>query len=309
MRKGELSVEDSATKKKFRFKGERTASTLVIVGVLAVYVVSIHLNIHWLYTTITALVAAAICYELIHVVGCESKLLFGLSMAVSAGYVFTVGFHITIPHFQVILSFYLLLLLTLAVLDHRRIRFLHAIMAFFASVCVTYALSCFIRLNDLPYLNGRFTHLEGLFLFWLSFTCSWVTDVFAFLVGRKIGKHKMTPVISPKKSWEGAVFGTLITAAINVLVLLGYTLVATKLMGRSMFWMESPIKYLYIIPVSVLLSVVGMFGDLSASLLKRNLGIKDFSNLLPGHGGIVDRFDSCLFVLPVLYGIFSLIYG
>ena len=182
-------------------------------------------------------------------------------------------------------------------------------MAFFSSVCVTYSLSCFIRLNDLAYLNDRFTHLEGLFLFWLSFTCSWVTDVFAFLVGRKIGKHKMCPGISPKKSWEGAIFGTLITAAINVLVLVGYTHVAVYLMGRTAFWMESPLKYLYIIPISIVLSVAGMFGDLSASVLKRNVGVKDFSNLLPGHGGIVDRFDSCLFVLPTLYGIFSLIYG
>ena len=302
-------MEDSAKKKKFHFKGERTRSTLIIVSVLAVYVFSIHLNVHWLYTAITALVAAAICYELIHVVGGESKLLYGFSMAVSVGYVFCVGFHVHLPHIPVLLSFYMMLLLALAVLHHKRIHFLHAVMAFFASICVTYALSCFIRLNDLPYLNGRFTHLEGLFLFWLSFTCSWVTDVFAFLVGRKIGKHKMTPGISPKKSWEGAIFGTLITAAINVLVLLGYTLVATKLMGRTVFWMESPLKYLYILPISVLLSIVGMFGDLSASLLKRNLGIKDFSNLLPGHGGIVDRFDSCLFVLPTLYGIFSLIYG
>ncbi|MBQ7597823.1 MAG: phosphatidate cytidylyltransferase [Clostridia bacterium] len=303
-------MEDSVKKKgKFHFKGERTRSTLIIVAVLAVYVVSIHLNIHWLYTIITALVSAGVTYELVHAVGAESKLLFGVSIAVSAAYVVTVGFHIRLPHPMVLLSFYVMLLLALTVLNHRRIQFIHAAMAFFASICAPYALSCFIRLNDLPYLNGRFTHLEGLFLFWLSFTCSWVTDVFAFLVGRKIGKHKMCPGISPKKSWEGAIFGTLITAAINVLVLLGYTLVATKLMGRTSFWLDTPLKYLYVVPLSVALSVVGMFGDLALSVLKRNVGIKDFSNLLPGHGGIADRFDSCMFVLPTLYGIFSLIYG
>ena len=68
-------------------------------------------------------------------------------------------------------------------------------------------------------------------------------------------------------------------------------------------------KYLYIVPISCVLSVVGMFGDLAASVLKRNAGLKDYSNLLPGHGGIMDRFDSTLFVLPVLYGIYALIYA
>ncbi len=302
-------MEDSAKKKKFHFKGERTRSTLIIIGVLAVYVLSIHLNVTWLYTTVTALVSAAACYELVHAIGGHSRLLIGMSMGFSVLYVFAVGFHILLPHVNVLLSFYAIALLILTVVHHQRIEFMHAAMAFFSSVCVTYSLSCFIRLNDLAFLNDRFTHLEGLFLFWLSFTCSWVTDVFAFLVGRKIGKHKMCPGISPKKSWEGAIFGTLITAAINVLVLVGYTHVAVYLMGRSMFWMESPLKYVYIVPISVVLSVAGMFGDLSASVLKRNVGVKDFSNLLPGHGGIVDRFDSCLFVLPTLYGIFSLIYG
>ncbi|MBR5438141.1 MAG: phosphatidate cytidylyltransferase, partial [Clostridia bacterium] len=70
---------------------------------------------------------------------------------------------------------------------------------------------------------------------------------------------------------------------------------------------ESAMKYVYIIPISVVLSLVSMVGDLSASVLKRNFGIKDYSQLLPGHGGIMDRFDSCTFVLPVLYGIVSLI--
>ena len=303
-------MEDSANeKKKFHFKGERTRSTLIIVGVLTVYVLSIHFNIHWLYTAITALVAAAVCYELIHIVGGESKVLFGVAMAFTAGYVCTVGFHVKLPHYGVLVSFYVMAMLALTVIHHKRIRFLHTVMALFASLAVSYSLSCFIRLNDLPYLNGRFTHLEGLFLFWISFTCSWVTDVFAFLVGRKIGKHKMTPGISPKKSWEGAIFGTLITAAINVIVLVGYSHIATNLMGRSFFWLDTPLKYLYVVLLSIGLSVVGMFGDLSASVLKRNLGVKDFSNILPGHGGLVDRFDSCLFVLPTLYGIFSLIYG
>ena len=94
-----------------------------------------------------------------------------------------------------------------------------------------------------------------------------------------------------------------------MIVLVGYTHIATNVMGYAYFMMESNIKYLYVFLISCALSIVSMFGDLAASVLKRNVGIKDYSNLLPGHGGIMDRFDSCTFVLPVLWGIYSFIYG
>ena len=296
-------------KGKFHMKEGRAKSTLIIVGVLTVYVLSVHFNIRIIYTLLTALVAARATYELIQAVGGRSKILFTVACLFSAAYVFTVGYHIAVPHLPVVISFYVLLMLILAVVFNQTIEYLHAVMALFGSVCVTYALSIFIRLNDLPYLNDRFTHLEGLYLFWIAFICSWVTDAFAFIVGRKCGKHKMCKRISPKKSWEGAVGGVLITAAINVIVLVGYTHIATNVMGYAYFMMGSNIKYLYVFLISCALSIVSMFGDLAASVLKRNVGIKDYSNLLPGHGGIMDRFDSCTFVLPVLWGIYSFIYG
>ena len=302
-------METKAKKEKFHFKGSRTKSTLIIVAVLAVYVLSVHFNIRAVYTLLTALVTARATYELIHAVGGRSKVLFTVACLFSAAYVVTVGYHIAVPHIPVVISFYVLLLLILTVALNQSIQFIHTVMAIFGSVCVTYSLSIFIRLNDLPYLNARFTHLEGLYLFWIAFICSWVTDAFAFLVGRKFGKHKMSKHISPKKSWEGAIGGVLITAAINVIVLVGYTHIATNVMGYAYFMLESNIKYLYVFLISCALSIVSMFGDLAASVLKRNVGIKDYSNLLPGHGGIMDRFDSCTFVLPVLWGIYSFIYG
>ena len=295
--------EKNHKKEKFHFKGERTRSTLIIASSLIVYLLTLHFNLRIGYTLITALVSARGTYELIHVVGGKSKALFAVACSVSVLYTFSVGYHIAIPHFGIFVSFYALLLLCMAVALNQSIKYLDAVMALFGSVGLTYALSCAIRLNDLPYLGERFTHLEGLYLFWLAFGCAWLTDVFAFLVGRKIGKHKMSPHISPKKSWEGAVFGTLITLALNEGILFVYSLIAIKGMGYDYFITQSNIKYVYLIPVSIVLSVVGMFGDLSASVLKRNVGVKDFSNLLPGHGGILDRFDSCTFVLPTLYGI------
>lgn len=292
--------------KKPRFKGERTRSTIIITAALIVFLAAIIADFAVGYTLIVAAVSAAATYELTKAVGAKSKILFAIACAVSALSVCAVGFKISIANLPVIYSFYVLAVLSVTVVFNKEIKYEHAVMAVFSSVAVPYSLSCFIRLNNIADINPNYTHLEGIYLVMMAFSCSWLTDVFAFLVGRKIGKHKMTPNISPKKSVEGAVFGTLITAVVNVIVLWVYCLISNKI-GHGAFMGESALKFVYVIPISCVLSIVSMFGDLAASVLKRNVGIKDYSNLLPGHGGIVDRFDSCLFVLPVLYGIFKII--
>ena len=116
----------------------------------------------------------------------------------------------------------------------------------------------------------------------------------------------MAPVISPKKSIEGAVGGVVLTAVMNVLILLFFTLGCRNIYDYS-FMGESNMKFLYIVPISMVGSFISMMGDLSASVIKRNFGIKDYSQLMPGHGGIMDRFDSCVFVLPTLYCILKLV--
>lgn len=295
--------------KKIKFKGERTRSTLIIAAALIVFLVSICTNFRIGYTLIIAAVAPMATYELMHACGVKSKLLYIVSCAVSAFSAFYVSYDIPIKPVGVFVSFYTLALLFLAVIFNRQIKYIDSVVSLFAGVAIPYSFTCLIRLNDISKLDPeKLTHHEGAFLVMLAFSCSWATDIFAFLVGRKIGKHKMTPNISPKKSFEGAIFGTLITAAVNVLLLFCYSYGTHKL-GYHAFFGESAMKYLYIIPISCVLSVVSMFGDLAASVLKRNVGIKDYSNLLPGHGGIMDRFDSSLFVLPVLYGIYALIYA
>ena len=131
--------------------------------------------------------------------------------------------------------------------------------------------------------------------------CLWDTVFFLRI------ETRTAPVISPKKSVEGAVFGTLITSVLNIIVLLVFELIARQF-GHEYLFVSSGLRYLVLVPISWALSIVSMFGDLAASVLKRNVGIKDYSNLLPGHGGIMDRFDSTLFVLPVLYGILDLMF-
>ena len=117
-----------------------------------------------------------------------------------------------------------------------------------------------------------------------------VTDVAAYLIGRSLGKHKLIPSVSPNKTVEGAVGG--IVFAVLIMLLLG--------IGME-HWQLIQINYSRLFIYSVMASAVGQFGDLCMSSVKRVCGIKDFGNIMPGHGGILDRFDSLMFVAPIVY--------
>ncbi len=297
--------EQTKTKKKL-FKGERTASTIIIIIGLILFLLTVAFDLVPVMTVVLAALAATATFEVIRAVGNESKVLYTVACTVSFFSVLAVGFDIPLPPVSVLYSFFALILLSVMVFMNKKITFNHVATAFFACSALPYAFSCFIRLNNVEDWFSGYTHQEGIYFIGLGFACSWLTDSFAYLVGRKFGKHKMAPVISPKKSIEGAVGGVIITAAFNVLILFLFTIGCKNLYDYSLFG-DSSMKYLYIIPISVVLSLVSMMGDLAASVLKRNFGIKDYSQLLPGHGGIMDRFDSCVFVLPTLYGIIHLI--
>ncbi len=111
-------------------------------------------------------------------------------------------------------------------------------------------------------------------------------DAGAYYVGRAFGKHKLAPSISPGKTWEGAVGGVVAALAMGAL-------------AHFWFFRELPLKY--ILPLSIVMTLVGIFGDLAESALKRGAGAKDAANILPGHGGLLDRLDSLLFNAPLIY--------
>ena len=114
-----------------------------------------------------------------------------------------------------------------------------------------------------------------------------ITDIFAYIIGKTLGKHKLCPVISPKKTVEGSIGGILGTVAI--LLLLGFALEQANAVQ---------VNFIALTFYAVLSSIVGQFGDLSMSAVKRCLGVKDYGTLFPGHGGVLDRFDSLLFIAP-----------
>ena len=155
--------------------------------------------------------------------------------------------------------------------------------AFFGIVYVAVMLSFIFLTRNLE---------GGKFLVWLIFLCSWGCDTCAYCVGMLIGKHKMAPVLSPKKSVEGAVGGVVGAAALGAI----YAAVT-----------HGPIvEYAVICAVGALISMVG---DLAASAIKRNRVIKDYGKLIPGHGGILDRFDSVIFTSPIIFYLAKMILG
>ena len=149
-----------------------------------------------------------------------------------------------------------------------------------------------VFLMFIPIIHG----LEnGKIYVWYIIFAAWGTDVFAYVVGKWMGKHKFSS-ISPNKTIEGCIGGALGA----VLMILVYTWVINT------YW-DMHISYLTIGIIGLVLSIIGQIGDFSASSIKRYVGIKDFSNLIPGHGGLLDRIDSIIFIAPFAYFLFMFI--
>lgn len=162
--------------------------------------------------------------------------------------------------------------------------------AVFGMIYVALSLSFLYYIRELP---------NGIFLVWLAYISALVCDTCAYFSGSWFGKHKLTPKLSPKKTIEGAIGG-----------IFGAT-VAGGLMGWLFYALTD--CNLFVIPLFCIIclvgSVVSMCGDLTASAIKRNSEIKDFGKLIPGHGGVLDRFDSVIFTAPMVYFLVVLFIG
>ena len=132
---------------------------------------------------------------------------------------------------------------------------------------------------------------NGIYMVWMIFISSWICDTCAYLTGMAIGKHKLAPVLSPKQSIEGAVGGVVGSALVGAAF--GYFALERVFADQNVTWIAALICGVG--------AVISQVGDLAASGIKRNHDIKDYGKLIPGHGGIMDRFDSVLFTAPIIY--------
>ena len=177
---------------------------------------------------------------------------------------------------------FLLLIMVIYVIVYPIYRIEQVMTIFFGLFYVSIMLSYIYRVAALE---------DGAILVWLIFIGAWGSDTCAYAVGMLLGKHKIVPKLSPKKTVEGCIGGVIGAA------LLGY--LYALFLGDKIVGLANPRIIFAIIGASA--SVISQFGDLAASAIKRNYDIKDYGRLIPGHGGILDRFDSIIFTAPIVY--------
>ncbi|MBR4719280.1 MAG: phosphatidate cytidylyltransferase [Lachnospiraceae bacterium] len=140
----------------------------------------------------------------------------------------------------------------------------------------------------------------GEYLVWLIYISSWICDTCAYLTGMKFGKRKLAPVLSPHKSVEGAIGGIIGTVLISVLF---------SFLFMKVYDLKSAGSVLVFVLLGIVGAVVSQVGDLAASAFKRNNDVKDYGVIIPGHGGIMDRFDSVIFTAPMIYFLAAIFFG
>lgn len=154
----------------------------------------------------------------------------------------------------------------------------------FSAAYISIPFQCIVKIYEINNLSFN--------LVWIVFLIAFSNDIFAYFIGKKFGNKKLIPNISPNKTIEGSIGGILGTISILLLVSILFGL-----------------KTEYMVIIAILGSIVAQVGDLFASSIKRYSGVKDFSNIIPGHGGIIDRFDSILFVAPLILALAQFLYA
>ncbi|MDR1638655.1 MAG: phosphatidate cytidylyltransferase [Clostridiales bacterium] len=214
------------------------------------------------------------------------------------GYLITILYYIMIPriggsssHFFVLITIIIISSLVIMVVFHSKINIIDCALTLFGFFYVSFMLS-FVYLIRM--------HSYGSFFVWLVLISAFGSDSFAFFGGKAFGKRKLAPKLSPNKTVEGAISGVLGAMALVVLY--------RFIVGSDMFPESSSVTL-----SSALIGGVGaifsIFGDLAASAVKRFTGIKDFGKVFPGHGGVLDRFDSVFFTAPMMYIVMIGLYG
>lgn len=193
----------------------------------------------------------------------------------------------------IFLAFIFFIFITMLI-KHERIKFSQMALIAFISYAIPLSMSTliFMRFNS---FDDKTEH--GLFYIFFALISAWIGDSGAYFVGTFFGKTPLAPTISPKKTVEGFWGGIATSAVISAVFAFCYELLLNKDgAAYSVNWLLFGI-------IAIICAMLGVLGDLSASLLKRECSVKDFGSIMPGHGGILDRFDSVLFVAPFVYQI------
>lgn len=261
---------------------------LTALGLAAVGIPVLIFSKYIVFPITIALFALIAVYEMMGLTGFRRKIGVCIPAYLSAAAVPIAAFFLAEKYMtELVLSVFILLfgmllyLFGYSVIKKGRVKFSDISAHYMTTLYITVSFGALSLIRYIP---------NGVYYFILVFVASWVCDIFAYFVGRAIGRHKLIPEVSPKKTVEGAIGGVVFTTL--AFVLYGY--IVTLFEGAP-----AP-NYIILAILGFLLSIVAQFGDLIASLIKREHGIKDYGRIFPGHGGVMDRFDSILAVAPVL---------
>lgn len=259
-----------------------------VVGLIILAVVFLLFDTLLLNAVIAAICVMAV-FELLNATGTLQFRGFAVVAALFAVLMpFAIELHVR-PFMPLIIFLLVITFFLLVLKYHSAIKFEQASMMLFFSLFVPVFFSCAVYLRD--YFGDRL----GMYYLMLALGSAWLCDSGAYFAGVLFGKHKMAPTISPKKTVEGAVGGLITGVVFNLLIAWLFTL------GVAQMGMTIQINYLVVGLISPVLGLLGMMGDLVASVIKRQYGVKDYGHIMPGHGGIMDRFDSVLLTLPAVF--------
>ncbi|MDO4166209.1 MAG: phosphatidate cytidylyltransferase [Eubacteriales bacterium] len=256
----------------------RLASGIVLMAIAITFLVLGGEPLFWLITVISLIGL----FELYRTVDMEKSVpaVVGYLASILLDLVLRAGAH---EYFLPVLIGAMMLVMACYVVAFPRFRSEQVIMVLFGLLYVTTMLSFVFQVRMLE---------EGVFLVWLIFVGAWGSDTCAYCVGKLIGKHKMPSKLSPNKTIEGCVGGVIGAALIGFIY-------AAVLWDFQRVWIAFAV-------IGAASSVISQIGDLTASAIKRNHEIKDYGHLIPGHGGILDRFDSIIFTAPIVYYLITL---
>lgn len=266
-----------------------TALVGIVVGVSVLLI-----DNKYLYMAVLAVFGCIGVWELIHAVKCDRhKGLCWFCVVFAVGVPFVLNIRALRPFMLPCYLAFVLILLSIMLFGHKTVKLENITACGSAALVIPAALSCIVYVR---YLDPDWGFLPGTFMVVYLLFCAWFGDSGAYFVGTFLGKHKLCPEISPKKTVEGLIGGIVTVGVVVTIQCLVYNLLLPA---------DVKMNYAVLIPVGMAASGVGVLGDLSASVIKRQYDVKDFGSLMPGHGGILDRFDSVLFVAPFLYVVFK----
>ncbi len=236
-----------------------------------------------------ALISVIMLYELFNAGRCSKlRLSCILGMIYAAVNPFIITGRFAKYHFFI--SFIIMMALFFSfVIQHKTMKYYRLMYIAASTILISSSMGCLIRLHEMDNVNGLAYLVMGL--------CgAWLADSGAYFAGTFFGKRKLCPEVSPKKTVEGFIGGIITNGIIFVLLNMAYAKLLPTLTDNAV-----TVNYIAVAVLGMALAVIGTLGDLSASVLKRQCGIKDYGNIMPGHGGLMDRFDSVTFVAPFLY--------